>query len=72
MLVLTRKSGEKICIGDGITVTLLDVHGGRVRVGIDAPEEVRVLRGELAAFAEKPNSDPFARNGLMNLAQATS
>jgi carbon storage regulator len=51
MLVLTRKAGEKIYIGEGITVTVLDVKGSRVRLGINAPEEVRVVRSELVEFA---------------------
>jgi carbon storage regulator len=52
MLVLSRKPGEKIVLGQGITVTVLEVQGGRVRVGIEAPDEVRVLRGELACWLE--------------------
>lgn len=51
MLVLTRKVGEKIYIGDGITVTVLDVKGSRIRLGIDAPDDVRVVRSELVEFA---------------------
>ncbi len=52
MLVLTRKLGEKIHIGDGITLTVLELRGNRVRLGIDAPSDVRVLRAELKEFAE--------------------
>jgi carbon storage regulator len=48
MLVLTRKSHEQIQIGDNITVTILRVKGGAIRVGIDAPRNVSVLRKELA------------------------
>lgn len=48
MLVLTRKIGDGLLIGEGITVTILSVEGDRVKVGIDAPREVRVLRRELA------------------------
>ncbi len=47
MLVLTRKLGESIRIGDDITVTVLQIKGGRVRVGIDAPLQVPVVRLEL-------------------------
>jgi carbon storage regulator CsrA len=47
MLVLTRKSQEKIQIGENITITILRVKGQAVRVGVDAPREVRVLRSEL-------------------------
>jgi carbon storage regulator CsrA len=52
MLVLSRKLGEKVVIGGGITVTVLDVIGGRIRLGIDAPDDVRILRGELACWLE--------------------
>jgi carbon storage regulator CsrA len=47
MLVLTRKSHEQIQIGDNITITILRVKGGAIRVGIDAPRNVSVLRKEL-------------------------
>jgi carbon storage regulator len=60
MLVLTRKYQEKVHIGDGITITILRTKGKAVRLGIEAPAEVPVIRGELtfnelpAATAEKP------------------
>jgi carbon storage regulator CsrA len=47
MLVLTRKLQEKIRIGDSITITVLRVKGNAVRLGIDAPRSVRVVRSEL-------------------------
>ena len=47
MLVLSRKRGEGIVIGEGVTVTVLDVRGGRVRLGFDGPAEVPIHRGEL-------------------------
>ena len=47
MLVLTRKLQEQIRIGNNITVTILRVKGNSVRVGIEAPRDVRVIRGEL-------------------------
>lgn len=47
MLVLNRKSMERIQIGDNVVVTVLEFHGNRVRIGIDAPKEVHVLRSEL-------------------------
>jgi carbon storage regulator len=55
MLVLSRKQGEQIKIGDGITVTILGVRGGVVKVGIDAPPHLRILRGELSQWL---NSNP--------------
>lgn len=47
MLVLTRKLGERIVIGDSITVTVVDIKGDTIRLGIDAPREVRVQRSEV-------------------------
>ena len=48
MLVLSRKPGEKLIINNNITITVLEVAGNRVKLGVEAPGNVRVLRGELA------------------------
>jgi carbon storage regulator CsrA len=50
MLVLTRKKEQKIQIGRHVTVTILRVRGGAVRVGIEAPPDMKILRGELSPF----------------------
>jgi len=47
MLVLTRKPGEKVIIGEAITLTVVAVSGNQVRLGIDAPPPIRILRAEL-------------------------
>ncbi len=47
MLVLTRRINERIVIGDDIIVTVLEVHGEHVRLGIDAPRSVKVFREEI-------------------------
>lgn len=49
MLILTRKSGETITIGDNIQIRVLGIKGGQVRIGIDAPREVSVNREEVRA-----------------------
>jgi carbon storage regulator len=54
MLVLSRKIGEAITIGEGIVVTVTRISGNRVTLGINAPGDVRVLRSELM-----PTSDSF-------------
>jgi carbon storage regulator CsrA len=54
MLVLTRKKRQQIQIGDNITVTILQVKGSTIRVGIDAPDDVRIVRGELTIDPEAP------------------
>lgn len=55
MLVLSRKLGEKICIGDNIRITVVDVERGKIRLGIEAPREIPIFRQELlAAGNERP------------------
>lgn len=49
MLVLSRKIGERILIGDKIAVTVVKIGHGGVRIGVDAPSELAVVREELAA-----------------------
>lgn len=47
MLVLSRKEGEKLVIGDNVVVTINRIAGNRVAIGIEAPREVSIVRGEL-------------------------
>ena len=47
MLVLSRKPMERIHIGDSVVVTVLEVRGNKARIGIDAPEDIDVMRSEL-------------------------
>jgi len=49
MLVLTRKLGENIRIGDSVKITVLEVRSGQVKLGIEAPPEVKVHREEIYA-----------------------
>lgn len=51
MLILQRKEGESLLIGEDVEVTIVSVDGGRVRLAIRAPREVPVLRGELKTAA---------------------
>ncbi len=53
MLVLSRKVGERILIGDQIAVTVVRITGGGVRIGIEAPAELPVIREELKASMDK-------------------
>lgn len=48
MLVLSRKEGEKLVIGDNITLVVSKIAGNRVTLGIEAPADVKIMRGELA------------------------
>ena len=56
MLILTRKKGESIAIGDNIQIQVLNVKGGQVRIGIDAPREVKVNREERLEAASANNT----------------
>ena len=58
MLVLTRKPGEKLVIGTDIVVSVVQISGNKIRLSIDAPADVRILRGELADWGETPAGNP--------------
>jgi len=47
MLILTRKIGETIVIGDNITVTVLNIKGNQIRIGINAPQDIQIHRNEI-------------------------
>lgn len=53
MLILTRKNGESIVIGEDIELKVLEVYDGRVKIGIDAPKDIRVLRKEVLDVIEQ-------------------
>jgi carbon storage regulator len=55
VLVITRRSGERICLGDDVTVTVLEISGSTVRLGIEAPSEVPVYRHEIWAAVKAEN-----------------
>ena len=62
MLVLSRKRGESICIGDEITVRVISVYGNRVKIGIDAPSGYRILRAELSEWVDEAAGDSGVGN----------
>jgi len=66
MLVLSRKIGEKVVIGDGIVLVVKRILGQRVTFGIEAPQDVRIVRGELPRFDEAPEESVPASNRLRN------
>lgn len=76
MLVLTRRLGETIVIGDDIIIKIVDIHGKQIRIGIEAPSEISVYRGEIyerimqenrAAAESARNNDRIAANELKPL-----
>ncbi len=58
MLVLSRRAGESVVIGDDVTISVLEVRGDVVRIGIDAPRSVAVHRAELLAQLEAATRRP--------------
>ncbi|HBK39441.1 MAG: carbon storage regulator CsrA [Candidatus Nanopelagicales bacterium] len=60
MLVLSRKVGESIVIGDDVVVTILEIRGDLIRVGIDAPKSVKVHRSEVFEAIEAANKEAVA------------
>jgi carbon storage regulator len=67
MLILTRRIGETLIVGDDVKITVLAVRGNQVRIGIDAPKDVEVLREELVGrphdgkkgqIQEDPDAEP--------------
>jgi carbon storage regulator len=58
MLILTRRVGETLIIGDDVSVTILGVKGNQVRIGIDAPKDVSVHREEIYKRIQSENEAP--------------
>lgn len=57
MLVLSRREGERIRIGESITVTVVRCSGDKVRIGIEAPPDMLILRGELELYDKRENRE---------------
>ena len=55
MLVLSRKTDEKVVIGDNIVVTIVEVKGDNVKIGIEAPRSIKIYRAEIFEAVEKAN-----------------
>ncbi len=68
MLVLSRKEGEKLVIGDNVTLVVSKISGNRVSLGIEAPADVKIFRGELAEKSE-PQQDviPMRRKATVTI-----
>ena len=69
MLVLTRRAEEKIKIGDNIIVNVLSVDGGVVKIGIEAPREITILRMEVLEQIKNENIEAAAK-GVQDIAEA--
>lgn len=62
MLVLTRKAGESIVIGNEVVITVLEVRGGQIRLGVDAPRNLAVHRAEIYQQVQEENQTAASRS----------
>lgn len=62
MLILTRRVGETLMVGDEVTVTVLGVKGNQVRIGVNAPKDVAVHREEIYDRIQKDSADKSTNN----------
>lgn len=62
MLILSRKTDQAIKIGDDITITIIDIHGDQVKIGVDAPRDVKVFRQEVFNAIQTENREAAANS----------
>lgn len=55
MLVLTRKRNQEILIGDNVKITILEINGDNIKIGVTAPRDITILRGELHQAVKESN-----------------
>ena len=72
MLVLTRKKDQTLVIGDHIEITVLDIQGDQIRLGIDAPKSIKVFRKEIYLEIQEENKQAARARGLTNTSTASA
>lgn len=65
MLVLSRKKGESIWLGDDVEITITEVKGEQVRIAINAPKNISILRGELRKEVSESNTEAINVNNFI-------
>ena len=63
MLVLTRKKDQTLVIGDNIEITVLDIQGDQIRLGVDAPKSIKIFRKEIYLEIQEENRNAAKRGG---------
>ena len=65
MLILSRKTNEKIRIGEDISITVIDIHADHVKVGVEAPKHVKVFRQEVFDEIQRQNKEAAAGSAAL-------
>lgn len=71
MLVLTRKPGDKIKIGNNIVVSVLEIEGGYIKLGVEAPKDISILRMEVFEKIQKENIESASKD-IRDIADAAA
>jgi len=69
MLILSRKTNQKIRVGDSIEITVIEVRGDQVKIGVEAPRTVKVFREEIYDDIQKENKAALVTGNIDSLAQ---
>lgn len=72
MLVLTRKKNQRIVIGDDIFITVVAIGGKNVRIGIEAPDDILVMREEIRSGKQEPSEESSASSSSSSSSAACS
>lgn len=69
MLILSRKTNQKIRVGDSIEITVIEVRGDQVKIGVEAPRSVKVFRKEIYDEIQRENKAALVTGNIDSLAQ---
>ena len=69
MLILSRKTNQKIRVGDSIEITVIEVRGDQVKIGVEAPQSVKVFREEIYDEIQRENKAALVTGNIDSLAQ---
>ncbi|MGI6707487.1 MAG: carbon storage regulator CsrA [Clostridia bacterium] len=67
MLVFTRKAGQSFLIGEDIEIRIIEIQGEKIRIGVEAPQHISILRKELVEEVQKANQEAVAQSGTVTL-----
>ena len=65
MLILSRKTDQQIKIGDDITITIIEIHDGQVKIGVEAPRTIKVFRQEVFNAIQTENKEAVVNSDMM-------